>query len=131
MLAKKFWIPAVLVLIGVAIGGTFWYQHTANQAPTNQSRQGIVEQTRVLNRYFPLWTAEDIRKYKKLLRDGYVTKHTHQYPNCRAYAAVLADAERYVEWYIADLEYTKISNEVRAKRETELDALIQGTIFSP
>ena len=128
MFAKKLWIPAVLVLIGVAIGGTFWHQHTTNQQPTNQARQGIVEQTRALNLHFPLWTAEDVRKYMKLLRDGYVTRHFHQYPKCKAYAAVLADAERYTEWYIADLEYTRIRNEARAKWETELDALIQGEI---
>lgn len=65
----------------------------------------------------------------KLLRDGYVTKHTHQYPKCQAYAAVLADAKRYTEWYIANLEYTKISNEAGAKRESELDTLIRGEIF--
>ncbi|MXV83806.1 hypothetical protein F4X88_14390 [Candidatus Poribacteria bacterium] len=34
MLLKKFWIPVLLVLIGVAIGVTFWgYQHVASQAP--------------------------------------------------------------------------------------------------
>ena len=33
MLVKKFWIPVVLVLIGVAIGGTFWRQHIASQEP--------------------------------------------------------------------------------------------------
>ena len=131
MLTKKFWIPVVLVLIGIAIGGTFWHQHTTGQKPINPSPQGIVEQTRTLNQYFPLWTAEDVRKYMKSLRDGYVTRHRHQYPKCRAYAALLADAERYAEWYIADLEYKKISNEARAKWETELDALIQGKIFPP
>ena len=131
MLMKKLWIPVVLVLIGIAIGGTFWHQHTTGQEPTNHPPQGIVEQTRALNLYFPLWTAEDVRKYMKLLRDGYVTRHRHQYPKCRAYAALLADAERYVEWYIADLAYTKIRKEARAKWEMELDALIQGEIFPP
>ena len=129
MFAKKIWIPVVLVLIGMAIGGTFWYQYIASQEPTNRSRQGIVEQTRILNLYFPLWTAEDVRKYIKSIRDGYVRRHTYRYPKCRAYAAILADAERYAEWYIANLEYTKISNEARARRETGLDALIQGEIF--
>lgn len=33
MLAKKFWIPVVCVLIGVAIGGTFLGKHVASQAP--------------------------------------------------------------------------------------------------
>ena len=33
MLDKKFWIPILLVLIGVAIGGTFWGKHVASQAP--------------------------------------------------------------------------------------------------
>ncbi|MYA58820.1 hypothetical protein F4X88_21295, partial [Candidatus Poribacteria bacterium] len=34
MLLKKFWIPVLLVLIGVAIGVTFWeYQQVASQAP--------------------------------------------------------------------------------------------------
>ena len=131
MLKKKIWIRVVLVLIGIAIGGTFWHQHAANQEPTNQFPQGIVEQTRVLNLYFPRWTTEDVQKYMKRLRDGYVTKHQYQYPKCRAYAALLADAERYAEWYIADLEYTQISNEARAKWKKELDTLIQGKIFPP
>jgi hypothetical protein len=34
MFAKKFWIPIILVLIGVAIGGTFFRQHIASQEPT-------------------------------------------------------------------------------------------------
>ena len=33
MLAKKFWIPVLLVLIGVAIGGTFWGKHVGSQEP--------------------------------------------------------------------------------------------------
>ena len=33
MLHKKFWIPILLVLIGVAIGGTFWGKHVASQDP--------------------------------------------------------------------------------------------------
>ena len=34
MLKKKFWVPILLMLIGVAIGGTFWgYQHVASQDP--------------------------------------------------------------------------------------------------
>ena len=33
MLQKKFWIPVLLVLIGVAIGGTFWGKHIASQEP--------------------------------------------------------------------------------------------------
>ena len=73
MLKKKIWIRVVLVLIGIAIGGTFWHQHATNQEPTNQFPQGIVEQTRVLNLYFPRWTTEDVQKYMKRLRDGYVT----------------------------------------------------------
>ena len=34
MLAKKFLIPVLLVLIGVAMGGTFWGKHVASQAHT-------------------------------------------------------------------------------------------------
>ena len=33
MFAKKFWIPVVLVLIGIAIGGTFVGRHIASQEP--------------------------------------------------------------------------------------------------
>lgn len=33
MLDKKFWIPILLVLIGVGIGGTFWGKHIASQEP--------------------------------------------------------------------------------------------------
>lgn len=33
MFQKKFWIPIVFVLIGVAIGGTFWSQHISSQEP--------------------------------------------------------------------------------------------------
>ncbi|MDE0556724.1 MAG: hypothetical protein OXI24_21130 [Candidatus Poribacteria bacterium] len=33
MLSKKIWIPVICVLIGVAIGGTFWGQHIASQEP--------------------------------------------------------------------------------------------------
>lgn len=129
MFAKKLWIPVVLTLIGIAIGGTLWHQHITSEAPTNQPRQGIVEQKRILNLYFPLWTVEDVRKYMKSVRGRYVTSHQHRYPRCRSYAAVLADAERYAEWYIANLEYTTISNAAHVKRKTELDALIQEEIF--
>lgn len=33
LFAKKIWIPIVFILIGIAIGSTFWGQHIASQEP--------------------------------------------------------------------------------------------------
>lgn len=44
MFAKKIWIPVVCVLIGVAIGATFWGQHIASQEPVKVINPATAEE---------------------------------------------------------------------------------------
>ena len=43
MLAKKIWIPILLILIGIAIGSTFWGKHVASQEPLKTYHPVITE----------------------------------------------------------------------------------------
>ena len=106
---KKIWIPVIL-MTGIAAGIAFWHQHITSREPMNQSREDANGQIPIPDLYGPyLKTAESVQRHMQRVRDGYVKGHFSRYPKCRAYKAVLADAEQYAEWHIADLEYTKIS----------------------
>ena len=129
MLSKKFWIPVVLALIG----STFWSQRIVSEELTNQPEQPIVGQAKgqrpTLPEYPLILTSEELLEYLKTTppdkiyartRDMYIENHYYKYPNCTEYEALLVDAERYAEWYIADLELRKEEATVGTKWEKEI-----------
>ena len=96
MFAKKFWIPVVLVLIGVAIASTFWGQHIASQEPTKVYKTTQASQP----------AASTTSAQQEVSEGGHFhadsTRHAYAHPPAEQEAVALTDASetwRNGVWY--------------------------------
>ena len=85
-------------------------------------------------KYKPLKTHEDLREYLRTAtpeeiyarnRDMYIARHYKKYPDCTEHEAVVADAERQANWFIADMEYEEIEAVARAEYKSVSEAILE------
>ncbi len=97
--------------------------HADPHEPVQEGVEPIGDDTDVsivdLLRDLPAETLQDV------LVKAYVEEHREQYPDCEDHEAVLEDAKRDAEWYLADREHRAKDSEL----SDELDLLVSESVL--